>query len=158
MSEPFRKKPPRLPFVHQQYQIPLYFITFNAWQRQAILANQSVFDAFVEYAELNALNNRAIGKFVIMPDHIHLFVCLDPDYKLATFIRLLKQALSKIIKAEHPEITRVWQPGFFDHLIRSNESYAEKWSYVNDNPVRKLLVERAEEWPWSGEIVRIDRV
>ena len=44
----------------------------------------------------------------------------------------------------------VWQEEFFDHVLRSRESYAEKWSYVRENPVRANLVAYAEEWPWQG--------
>ncbi len=51
-----------------------------------------------------------------------------------------------------------WQPGFFDHLLRNDESYGEKWNYVRDNPVRAGLVKLAEDWPYAGEIVSIDRV
>ena len=51
----------------------------------------------------------------------------------------------------------LWQPGFFDHVLRSNESYAQKWEYVRDNPVRAGLVPSWQEWPHQGEIVRIDR-
>ena len=46
----------------------------------------------------------------------------------------------------------VWQREFFDHVLRSEESYAEKWRYVRDNPVRAGLVSRAEEWKLQGEI------
>jgi len=52
---------------------------------------------------------------------------------------------------------RFWQPGFFDHVLRSDESYAEKWNYVRDNPVRAGLVKAADDWPYQGEIVVIER-
>ncbi len=51
----------------------------------------------------------------------------------------------------------LWQPGFFDRILRSDESYAEKWNYVRDNPVRAGLVKTADEWQYQGEIVVIDR-
>ena len=35
--------------------------------------------------------------------------------------------------------------------------YAEKWNHVRQNPVRGGLVARAEEWPYQGEVVYIDR-
>jgi hypothetical protein len=37
-------------------------------------------------------------------------------------------------------------------LLRSGESYSQKWDYVRENPVRGGLVERAEDWPFAGEI------
>jgi putative transposase len=47
------------------------------------------------------------------------------------------------------------QEGFFDHLLRSYESYTQKWDYVRMNPVRAQLSKTPEDWPYQGEIVRI---
>jgi hypothetical protein len=47
---------------------------------------------------------------------------------------------------------KLWQREFFDHVLRSNESYAEKWNYVRDNPVRAGFVTSANDWPYAGEI------
>jgi len=52
----------------------------------------------------------------------------------------------------------LWQRGFFDHLIRNTESYAQKWDYVRENPVRAGLVSAAENWKYQSEIVLINRV
>jgi hypothetical protein len=46
-----------------------------------------------------------------------------------------------------------WQEGFFDHVLRSAESYAQKWEYVRMNPVRAGLCASPEQWPYQGEIV-----
>jgi len=46
----------------------------------------------------------------------------------------------------------LWQREFFDHVLRSSESYAEKWNYVFDNPVRAGLVTTADNWPYAGEV------
>jgi len=45
-----------------------------------------------------------------------------------------------------------WQREFFDHLLRSNESYSEKWEYVRQNPARAGLVANAADWEFSGDI------
>ena len=73
MDQKIKKTPPRLDQVFSSYDPPLYFVTFNTLHRRALLDRQEVFDAFIEYAEKNAPQGRAIGRFVIMPDHIHLF-------------------------------------------------------------------------------------
>ena len=98
-----------------------------------------------------------VGRYVIMPDHVHFFIRVGGDQRLSTSIKYLKQAITKTFRVEQPD-TRVWQPGFFDHLMRSNESYSEKWSYVRENPVRAGLVDHADKWPYQGEVVIIDRV
>jgi len=56
-----------------------------------------------------------------------------------------------------PGTSPIWQRGFFDHVLRNDESYGHKWNYVRENPVRAGLVTKADDWPYSGEIVLIDR-
>jgi REP-associated tyrosine transposase len=50
----------------------------------------------------------------------------------------------------------LWQPGFFDHILRSGESYAEKWNYVRENPVRAGVVKNADDWPYQGKNVLLE--
>ena len=101
---------------------------------------------------MNFANRIAIGRYVLMPDHVHMFVCVHSEYSLTQFIRMLKRKLSEAI----PEALPHWQKGFFDHLVRHDESYAEKWDYVRQNPVRAGLVGSSGEWPWQGEIERLE--
>ena len=85
-----------------------------------------------------------------MPDHIHLFVQGDQNFNLGIWVRGLKRVLL-------PE-PNCWQPGFVDHVLRSEDNYAQKWEYVRENRLRAGSVQRAEEWLFQGEIVVIDRV
>ena len=96
--------------------------------------------------------NVALGRYVMMPDHVHLFVCGGRGFTLSSWIGGLKRAIS--VTVESPKL---WQPGFFDHILRSDESYGEKWNYVRNNPVRAGLVKSAGDWPYQGEIVLVDR-
>jgi REP-associated tyrosine transposase len=75
---------------------------------------------------------------------------------LGQWIEMLKQNLAKQIE-DSGTTSMIWQRGFFDHLLRSDESYAQKWNYVRENPVRAGLLTNADDWPYSGEIVLIDR-
>ena len=90
-----------------------------------------------------------------MPDHLHLFVRGSADFNLAQWVNGLKRAISVALGATKKR--PLWQPGFFDHLLRNDESYSQKWKYVRENPVRAELVVRADEWPYQGELVVIDR-
>jgi hypothetical protein len=44
----------------------------------------------------------------------------------------------------------------FDHLLRSGDSYSQKWAYVRENPVRAGLATGWEEWPFLGEIFALE--
>ena len=151
-SRRYPGRPPRLACIFDR--TPLYFVTFNTWKRHPFLANDSVHEAFCRYVQKNRTRGFTVGCYVIMPDHIHLFVRIGVEQKLAQYIRLMKQVLTKRIGLVSPE-KRVWQPGFFDHVMRSSESYAEKWSYVRMNPVRAGLVKEVNEWKFGGELETI---
>jgi putative transposase len=157
MTRMIKGRPPRLAQVFQGFGNPLYFITFNTLHHQPLLANDSVHHAFIRYAERGKGFGVGVGRYVLMPDHVHLFVRPGPEVTLVRWCSGLKRALSAAMRAGEHERTEVWQPGFFDHVLRDSESYAEKWLYVRDNPVRKKLSLCAEDWPYQGEIVRIER-
>jgi REP element-mobilizing transposase RayT len=140
--------PPRLDFVFQRYDPPLFFVTFNTHNRRKLLANVCVHRRFVEFAQKGQERGVAVGRYVIMPDHIHLFISGRQELLLTQWVRLLKRSLSKVITSPPPH----WQKGFFDHLIRHGESYAEKWEYVRQNPLRGELVSNYEDWPWKARL------
>ena len=151
----YPKLPPRLHRIFGNNL--LFFVTFCSHRRRKVLATDSVNAAFLEFAtRAHALHSIAVGRYVIIPDHLHLFVRGPDDFQLGRWIGTLKQHLAKVVaptKSSGP----IWQRSFFDHVLRSNESYGQKWDYVRENPVRAGLVEKAEDWPYQGEIVYIER-
>jgi len=46
----------------------------------------------------------------------------------------------------------LWQKNFWDTQLRQGNSYAAKWDYVRNNPVRHNLVTRVEDWLYQGEL------
>jgi len=125
----------------------IIFLTVNTKGRIPWLASTGV------HALLRKVWSEAgawlVGKYVIMPDHLHLFaapgqteIALDPwaSYWKSQFTR------------QHRVREHRWQHGHWDTRLRRGESYSAKWEYVVENPVRKGLVTRAEDWPFQGEI------
>ena len=146
MSERLR----RLEVVFERY--PIYFVTACTAERRLLLANSAIHDAFVRFAQSAAERGAWVGRYVLMPDHIHLFVTLESDkIYLSDWVGSLKKSISKALRGQG-ESSPHWQKGFFDHVMRGGESYSQKWDYVRENPVRPGLVARAEYWPYSGEI------
>jgi REP element-mobilizing transposase RayT len=146
------ERPPRLEQLSRCYDPPLYFITFNTHHRRNVLANAEVHERLMAFARIGETRGIAVGRYVLMPDHIHLFVQGNLDFVLTQWVRLLKRALSRAIPIDGPH----WQKGFFDHVIRNSESYTGKWEYVRENPVRAGLVKHADAWPYQGELIRLE--
>jgi hypothetical protein len=130
----FKDKPPRLHVLFQRFNAPVYFVTFNTHIRANLLADPAVHAGFVEYCRRVADFRTAVGL-----DRVLLSIGREP------------------LNRPGQKLSSFWQPGFNDHLLRSDESYAEKWDYVFQNPVRAGLINHPEGWPYAGEIVRIDR-
>lgn len=146
-----KDRPRRLGLIYVDQ--PLFFVTFSTRDRRKLPSLDQAQAALEEYGRHGHSEfSVALGRYVIMPDHVHLFVRRAPEFQLSKWVGGLKRALSAAINVKH-----LWQPGFFDHILRSDESYADKWNYVRDNPVRAGLVKSADDWPYQGEIVLIDR-
>ena len=133
---------------------PIYFITTCTLDRRRILASKEVAEILTDEWR-NARNHHgwAIGRYVIMPEHVHFFCKAELDAKaLPTFMQRWKEWSSKRMARELNLSGRIWQEEFFDHVLRSSESYSQKWDYVKENPVRAGLVKSSNEWPGQGEI------
>lgn len=154
MPQEYPRRPPRLTTVFQN-QRPFYFVTFNTYKRLPILANDIVHARWLEFARRSPEHGAWVGRYVIMPDHVHLFVWLGETGDLAKWVQSLRAVLGKeLLRLGHEKPH--WQEGFFDHLLRSDESYGDKWEYVRQNPVRKGLCALPEDWPYQGELTHLE--
>jgi REP element-mobilizing transposase RayT len=68
----------------------------------------------------------AVGRYVIMPDHVHLFAAFPAQgITLSSWVQSLCNVIGKTllrVGIHKPHL----QEGFFDHLLRSQEGYSQK--------------------------------
>jgi len=87
-----------------------------------------------------------------MPDHVYFFASPNGrEASLSAYVQAFRSFVTKDLRLlgyPYP----IWQREFFDHLLRSEESYGSKWEYVQQNPVRHELVKHVADWPYAGEI------
>jgi putative transposase len=144
-----RKHPAHQPFVERHNEPILVFLTVCSKDRKPIFASDVCAAAIVN--AWREAHSWLVGKYVIMPDHIHLFCAPGelPPQPLKQWVRYWKNVASKNWpqQNQHP----IWQRDFWDTQLRRSESYRSKWEYVVANPVRAGLVKSADEWPFQGE-------
>ena len=128
----------------------IYFIKACSVDRRPILDCEPVHDVFRTFCLNSPQHGAWIGRYVLMPDHLHLFLSVE-EISLSKWVKSLKNTLSKTLRSLGCDAPH-WQKGFFDHLLRSGESYSQKWEYVRENPVRAGLVAIPEDWPFAGEV------
>jgi len=78
---------------------------------------------------------------VLMPDHLHALAGISGQTNLSSLIRDYKRVTAKIARVK-------WQRNFFDHRLRHDESLAEKFAYIRQNPARAGLVGNENAWPY----------
>ena len=148
------KRPPRLEPLFSSVH-PFYFLTFNTHKRLKLLARDEIHEAYRSFCLRAEKYNVAVGRYVIMPDHVHLFVAMPATgITLSEWVHTLRTVMGKALLRLGQQKPH-WQEGFFDHVLRSAESYSQKWDYVRLNPVRAGLCDDPEHWPYQGEIVSI---
>ena len=90
-----------------------------------------------------------VGRYAVLPDHIHLFASpAGRSIEIEIWCKYWKSLVSKELRSPQAR----WQSGQWHTRLRNHESYAEKWEYVRNNPVRHGLVARPEDWPYQGEV------
>jgi putative transposase len=145
-----RQHPAHVSPVERHNEPVIIFLTVCSKDRKRIFASADVAQLIVG-AWLGA-RSWLVGRYVIMPDHIHLFCAPGtfPPEPLKQWIRYWKAVASKNWPCpnEHP----IWQRDFWDTQLRRHENYDQKWDYVNENPVRAGLVSSSEKWPFHGEL------
>ncbi len=95
--------------------------------------------------------DRAAVVYCFMPDHLHLITIGERDeFSPLQAVKVFKQ---KVVH-DSAELNKpfFWQRSFYDHVIRSDENLNVQIAYLLDNPVRKNLVKRWEDWPGNGFI------
>ena len=88
-----------------------------------------------------------IDRYVIMPDHIHVIVFLDPNEYVkredgssrapTPTNQMLPHVISAFKRFCNKEIgDKIFQRGYIDHIVRDMEDYKIRVKYIYENPIR----------------------
>ena len=133
-----------------------YYITVCTRDKQHILGHSvggGVLDApYVRLSKCGAMvrdtllemdafyDEITINHYVIMPNHVHFIVSIAaeggpmwasaPTQALGSLVRSFKTLSTKAVGQ------KLWQRGYYDHVIRNEADYLRIWQYMDENPVR----------------------
>ena len=123
-------------------------VSTTTWERRALFRAEPwamlMIDTLYHYRATAYL----LHEFVVMPDHFH--VLFTPLTSLEKAVQFIKGGFSYRAKKELGSSLEIWQNGFSDHRIRDAGDYRLHVVYVRENPVRKGLCEKAEDYPYSS--------
>jgi putative transposase len=126
----------------------IIYLTIRVQQKNPLLANRTAVWLIVE--AWGAATFWCVGRYVIMPDHIHLFCGPNtfPARPLKKWVACWKNHVTR--EWTNRSQVPIWQREFWDRQLRRTESYGGKWQYVKNNPVRHGYVSRVEDWPYQA--------
>ena len=140
-----------------------YFVTVCSWLRGFIFGE--IINGKMELNEYgmvlkqewlninNGRNNIDLDQFVVIPNHMHGIVVINPGGVLQyapadNALRSPSQTIGSIIRKYKSTTTRqiniirstpgmpVWQRNYFEHILRNEIELNNIWKYIRNNPVR----------------------
>ncbi|MHB8502206.1 MAG: REP-associated tyrosine transposase [Candidatus Acidiferrales bacterium] len=134
----------------------IYFLTLCTDERHAAFANQSV-GHWVLTRLLGACTKHdfAVHAYCAMPDHLHILAgALAANGELVRFVSAFKQETGFAYQKRFHR--RLWQPRYYDHILRKAEESERVAWYIWLNPVRKGLCRAPQEYALSGSFTFAD--
>jgi putative transposase len=129
-----------------------YAITTCAFARSPLFSDPIAARCVI--AELNSADYKDMVitiAWVVMPNHLHWLFRVEKD-TLSGIVQKMKCSSANRINAALHRHGAVWQAGFFDHRIRTENDLELQARYIIENPVRAGIVASIEEYPHSGGV------
>jgi REP element-mobilizing transposase RayT len=144
------------------------FITTTCKDWLPVLNDDKDFNILID--SLNFVNNKygcEVLAYVLMPNHIHLINLFNNGEDVSDYMRDLKKytsgelrrkmesvgdldLLDKLHYTERQQKFKIWQDRFDDVYLEGINVIETKVRYIHQNPVRKGIVQRAEEYVHSS--------
>lgn len=100
----------------------------------------------------------AVLGWCLMPNHFHIVLRPSAEGAVSVYMQWLLTTHAHRYRALRRDSGHVWQGRFKSFPVESDRQFVTLLRYVERNPVRAGLVERAETWPWSSLSQRVRNV
>ena len=147
-SEPIRTKIRRL-YVPNA----LYFITAVTRWRRPIFANKPDLELLREtMRKVKEIHPFQMQAYAFLPDHFHLLIFVPSISDISKVLHSMQRNFTLNYKETH-SIThkiKLWQRGFWNHVIRDERDFANHFHYIHYNPVKHGCVLKPEDYPHTS--------
>ena len=127
-----------------------YFLTFCTHDRHDAFRSAPIVTMVLSHILRAAADHGfAVHAYVFMPDHLHLLVEGTTETSdLREFVKLAKQKAG--YEYSKGGNGRLWQPSYFEHVLRDEESTPRVTAYIFNNPIAAGLATRFGEYRFAG--------
>ncbi|PZS70783.1 REP-associated tyrosine transposase [Stenotrophomonas maltophilia] len=138
---------PRLRYGRYSHPGNVYLLTTATLGREPFFTDAAIVAILVDalrFVERSGFSHSLA--WVVMPDHLHWLLELRSG-TLAECMSLLKSRSGRVLNQYMGRRGALWQHGYHDHAVRTDESLQEKAMYIMANPVRSGLASTLGEYP-----------
>jgi len=132
---------------YRRYYVPggTWFFTVNLRDRRSHLLTRHIEQLRLATISVKRRRPFHINAWVILPEHMHCIWTLpENDWDFSARWRELKKTFSKSL-----QMSSIWQPRFWEHMIRDEVDYRNHIDYVYINPLKHGWVRQVAQWPFS---------
>jgi len=147
----------------------IHFVTTTTQIRGDVFTDDRICREVLELFEWyrNKFSVDCLG-YVLMPDHLHAILHQEQaEIVIPPLMQSFKKLTSRRCRPVRFPAATLWHSRYDDVPVPGTEAVRTKLEYIHANPIRRGLVERAEDYPWSSArdyfdwtagVVRITRV
>jgi putative transposase len=127
-----------------------HHVTHRGNRRQRTFFSNGDYRLYVRYLrEACAATKTSVWAWCLMPNHVHLVLVPSTEGGLSAALHRSQGRYTRAINAREKWDGQLWQ-GRFASFVMDERYLLACARYVERNPVRAGLVERAADWPWSS--------
>jgi putative transposase len=127
-----------------------YFLTLCTFANRACFTDPGVVsDVWLQFVNAADRNHFEVLAYCFMPDHLHLLVeGISDAADLRLFVASAKRQAAHAAKSWVRG--RLWQPGYYDRVLRDRDDIHAIIKYIVENPVRAGICRRPSDYPFMG--------
>lgn len=90
--------------------------------------------------------------YAFLPDHFHVLIFIPETTNVSKLMQSWQRNFTLNYKTAHgiTESLRLWQRGFWDHVIRDADDWERHFHYIHYNPVKHGYARRAGDYPHTS--------
>jgi REP-associated tyrosine transposase len=140
---------PRLPRVYVEGAI--YFITCKAAHNEKLFCDEKDYIMYIELLKKHRKEFEfKLYAYVLLPQHLHLFIEPSPSVEISEIMRSLNTAYSKYFNSRYQRRGHLFRERFKACLVEKDLYLIDIISHVHRNPIRSHLSSAPNEYPYSS--------
>ena len=130
-----------------------YFVTTCTFEGQRLFVDAAIVDsALSQFFQAGEAEQNEILAYCFMPDHVHVLLdARDDSAALRDVVKRWKQASGYWYARRFGRT--LWQSGYFERILRREETTELVANYILANPVRTGLAKHVGEYPYAWALV-----